>query len=164
MVSGYKEKIPDDIALVFAPEFSRPELINAFQQLAKVSTVKPKSIMVELNIYRKYVPMMIKAYSTMSEGVKKASKQIDRCTDIEYDRGNKRWTSEEDETLINLVCDGKDNIHTISTILGRSPGAIQTHISYLVGRKRLSQEVAGRFVGTINGIDAQATICGTVFK
>ena len=90
--------------------------------------------------------------------------QIDRCTEVDYDRGNKRWTNEEDETLINLVCEGKTNIHKISTILGRSPGAIQTHISYLVGRKRITQEVAGKFIGFINGITAEAEICGTVYK
>ena len=164
MLTGYKEKIPDDVALTFAPDFSRDELVNAARQLAKVSTERPKSIIVELNVYRKYVPIMIKAYCIQSEGMKKAVKQIDRCTDIDYDRGNKRWTNEEDETLINLVCEGKENIHRISTILGRSPGAIQTHISYLVGRKRLTQEIAGRFIGTIDVKSAEAEICGTLIK
>ena len=161
---GYKERIPDDIALVFEPDFGRDELVNALQQLAKVSCERPKSIIAELNIYRKYIPIMIRAYCVQSEVMKKATTQVNRCTEIEYDRGNKRWTNEEDETLINLVCDGKENIHRISTILGRSPGAIQSHVSYLVGRKRLTQEVAGKFIGMIDGKSAEAEICGKVYR
>lgn len=164
MITGYKEKIPEDVALVFASEIKRQELVNAIQQLAKVSCERPKNILAELNIYRKYVHILVNAYIELSDGLKKATMQIDRCTEVDYDRGNKRWTNEEDETLINLVCEGKTNIHKISTILGRSPGAIQTHISYLVGRKRITQEVAGKFIGFINGITAEAEICGTVYK
>ena len=162
--SSYKEKVPDDIAMIIAPDFSRDELVNAAQRLALVSSQRPKSIVEEVRIYRKYVPIMIKAYCAQSEGMKKAAMQIDRFGDVEYDRGNKRWSKEEDETLINLVCEGKDTIHKISTILGRSPGAIQSHISYLVGRKRLTQEVAGKFIGTINGESTEAQICGTIYK
>ena len=164
MVTGYKDKIPDDIALMFKPDFERSEMIEAFQQLAKVSTNRPKSIVIEVNIYRRYVPMMIRAYCKQSELNKKAVMEVERCTDINYDRGNKRWTPEEDETLINLVCEGEYNIHKLSTMIGRSPGAIQSHISYLVGRKRLSQEVAGKFIGKINGEETQADIVGTIYK
>ena len=163
-IKGYKEKIPEDIALIFAPEYSSEEIVDAFMKLAKVNSERPKSIIVELNTYRKYVPIIIKAYCSQSEGLKKAAVQISRCTDIDYDRGNKRWSGEEDETLISLVCDGNQNIHEISTTLGRSPAAIQTRISVLVGRKRLSQEVAGKFIGTINGESTQAEIVGTLYK
>lgn len=162
--TGYKGKIPEDIAMFNVPDFKREELINAFVQLVKVSEQRPKSIVVELNTYRKYVPFILKAYCMVSDLNKKATMEAHRCVDIEYDRGNKRWSSEEDETLINLVCSEEYNIHKISTVLGRSPNAIQTRISFLVGRSRLTQEVAGRFIGTINGISANAEIKGTVFK
>ena len=164
MKSGYKEKIPDDIALAFAPNFTNDELGNAARQLTHICTKRPKSIVVEVNIFRKYVPILIAGYIKQSEGFRKACMQINRCTEIEYDRSNKHWTKEEDETLIELVCEGKDNIHQLSTIFGRSPGAIKTHISDLVGRRRLTQEVAGRFIGTINGETSEAVICGTVHK
>ena len=162
--SPYKEKVPDEIAMTLAPGFSHDELLNAAGKLMLTVSQRPKSIVEEVRIYRKYVPIMIKAYCTQSEGMKKAAMQIDRLADVEYDRGNKRWSKEEDEMLINLVCEGKENIHKISTILGRSPGAIQSHISFLVGRKRLTQEVAGKFIGTINGESTEAEICGTVYK
>ena len=163
-IRGYREKIPEDIALEFANTFNRGEICDAAIQLMKVSTERPKSLIAEIATYRKYVPVLIKAYCKQSEWLKKATMQIDRCTDIEYDRGNRRWTSEEDETLISLVCEGKYNIHMISTMIGRSPAAITSHISVLVGRKRLTQEVAGKFIGTINGESAQGEIVGTVYK
>ena len=164
ITATYKDKVPDDIAMTMGTDFSRDELVNAAQRLALVSSQRPKSIVEEVRIYRKYVPIMIKAYCIQSEGMKKAAMQIWRLTDVDYDRGKKRWSKEEDEMLINLVCEGNENIHQISTILGRSPGAIQSHISFLVGRKRLTQEVAGKFIGTINGETTQAEICGTVYR
>jgi len=164
MESGYKEKIPDDIALVFAPEFERDDVVNAVQQLALVSKQRPKSLVIEVKQYRKYVPILIESYIKITEGLQKSIMQQERYGKISYDRGNKRWTREEDESLIEIVCDGSANIHEISTIFGRSPGAIKTHISDLVGRRRLTQEVAGRFIGTINGETSEAVICGTVHK
>lgn len=94
----------------------------------------------------------------------KSIMQIRRCTSIEYERANKRWSREEDEEIIDRVYEGKMNIHQLSTIFGRSPGAIKTHISELVGRERLSVAVVGRFIGTIDGVSADSDIRGTVFK
>ena len=161
---SWNEEVPADVVLVKNPGIERPELITALSRLERILSQKPKSIVAELNTYRRYVPLILEAYLKMSEALNKSILQIDRCTDIEYDRANRRWSREEDEEIIDRVCEGKLNIHQLSTIFGRSPGAIQTHISELVGRERLSQAVAGRFVGMIDGISAEAEICGKVFK
>ena len=161
---GWTGEAPADVVLVKNPGIERPELITAVSRLELILSHRPKSIVAELNTFRRYVPLILEVYLKMSEALNKSILQINRCTDIDYGRANKRWSREEDEEIIDLVCEGKMNIHQLSTIFGRSPGAIQTHISELVGRERLSQAVAGRFVGMIDGISAEADICGKVFK
>ena len=160
----WEKKVPADIGLIKAPGFERDELVNAFMKIAKVTVERPKSIIVEVNTYRKYIPIVLDAYIRMCEGVRKATMLHDRATDIDYDRSHKRWTPEEDNALIDEVCCDDMNIHKLSTMFGRSPGAIKTHISELVGRKRISQEIAGRFIGIVDGEQIDAEINGTVYK
>ena len=158
-------KAPDDIALVYVPnEDARAEWLDAGVQLMKLICHRPKSIIAELSLYRKYVPILLKQMDTLTEANKKSAMQIERNSKIEYDRSGKRWSKDEDESLINLVCDGNVNIHELCTAFGRSPGAIKTHISELVGVKRLTLEVAGRFVGIIDGQSAESEIKGTLYK
>lgn len=65
--------------------------------------------------------------------------------------------------LIEEVC-GDTSIHELSLMFGRTPSSIKTRVSTLVGLERISQEVAGRFIGKINGDDANADIEGIVLK
>lgn len=159
-----EKKLPEDIGLVKAPGFDKQELLEAFTKVAKVTKERPKSVIIEVNIYRKYIPLLLDAYIRMCEGLRKANMVYERSTDIKYARGNKKWTADEDNELIEQVCREDMNIHQLSAVFGRSPGAIKTHISELVGRERLSQEIAGRFIGTIDGMETDAVIDGTVFK
>lgn len=90
--------------------------------------------------------------------------QIKRLNDKTGERANKRWDEKEDEDLINLICDHDASIIEISSILGRSPTAIQNRVSHLVGIKRVSQEVAGKFIGTLNGANIEGNIRGQLVK
>lgn len=159
-----EKKLPEDIGLVKAPGFEREELLDAFTKLGNTIAKRPKSIIVEVNTYRRYLPIILDAYIRMCEAVRKTNMVYDRATDIQYARGNKRWTSDEDNELIEQVCREDINIHKLSAIFGRSPGAIKTHISELVGRKKISQEIAGRFIGMIDGELTDAKINGTIYK
>ena len=87
-----------------------------------------------------------------------------RINDQAQDRSNKRWTAEEDEQLIEYVCREGASIITATTIFGRSPGAIKQRVSQLVGIKRMSQEVAGKFIGTLNGANIEGNIRGQLVK
>lgn len=77
---------------------------------------------------------------------------------------HKRWSKEEDEFLIEAVCEDDKNESFIAAALQRTPTAIRQRITYLVGAKRLSQKVAGKFIGEINGEQAEANLVGTVYK
>ena len=75
----------------------------------------------------------------------------------------KRWTDEEDNLLIDMVCADMSSMD-ISITLGRSPSAIKTRVSKLVGINRLSQQIAGRFIGELNGAKIEGNIKGTLSK
>lgn len=118
----------------------------------------------EIKIFRKYVPelmsdyvRLIKDYNMLIEAAKR------QRTDSESKK-YKRWTEAEDNELIELVCEPKLSILDISVTMGRTVPSIKTRVSKLVGLKRISQEIAGRFVGSINGIDSDCVLDGTLFK
>ena len=78
------------------------------------------------------------------------------------DRGRKRWTEEEDELLIEMAARDDVTIINLCKEFGRTPGAIKSHISKLVGIKRLSADIAGRFIGTLDGVEVEGDIEGIV--
>ena len=88
---------------------------------------------------------------------------VEQFTEGTTKRNRKRWSKEEEEMLIDEVCEGM-TITQISLELGRTPTSIQTKISNLVGLKRLSMDVAGRFIGTIDGEEVNGNISGQVYK
>ena len=79
---------------------------------------------------------------------------------VEKNKG-KRWTAEQDELLIEHASQ-ENNIYGLAQIFGRSPSAIQSRLTYLVGIKRVSKQVAGKFVGIFNGVETSGHINGTV--
>lgn len=77
---------------------------------------------------------------------------------------NKRWTDKEDELLIEMVCDESVNPYELASTFGRSIPAIKSRVSKLVGTKRLSSEVAGHFIGMLDGELVEGHIDGKVYK
>lgn len=73
----------------------------------------------------------------------------------------KRWSKEEDDLLIDLVVQGESEV-VISTTLGRSVSACKTRCSTLVGIGRTTVEVAGYFIGQLNGENVDGMIHGHV--
>lgn len=140
------------------------ETLKAFTVLSGLMHEKPKGgAIAELNLYRKYVPMILRFLLEQQRVLEDATDTIVRYrTDCEKKK-NKRWTPEEEETLIELTCRDDMSCMDIATTLGRSVSAIKTKLSQLVGVKRLSASVVGRFFGKANGVDAELDLDGTVY-
>lgn len=116
----------------------------------------------ELMSYRENVPVLINYICDLMKTLHgyKFMSIWNTTPDV---NNHKRWSKSDENLLIDLVCKG-DSIRTIATIFHRSPSAIQTKITSLVGVKRLSQQVAGKFIGTANGADFNAELVGTIYK
>ncbi len=135
---------------------------RAVLELMKTVYQRPKFAQ-EISAYRKYVPILLE----YCEGIDKfngvLNKTFERLENDSEDKHYKRWTEEEDEILIEAVCSNRSMLE-VSTMMGRTVPSIKTRVSKLVGLKRLSQEIAGEFIGTLNGAEVCGHISGTVKK
>lgn len=145
-------------------DLSHGEAQNAILQLLKIQRNRPRSIVAEVKIYRKYVPKLLEAYWGQCEAAKMAVQGNKRFMTDCADKKNRRWTPQEDNLLIDLVCSEGKSIMEIAVEMGRSVSAIKTRVSTLVGRKRITQKIAGRFLGEIDGEQYNAIIDGVLYK
>ena len=76
---------------------------------------------------------------------------------------HKPWSAEEDNELIECICNDMPEVF-LAAKFKRSPNAIKTRVSTLVGKKRISQKVAGKFIGKVNGKQTVADLLGTVYR
>lgn len=123
--------------------------MNAYTQLAK---------------WRSLGKQMVAHCKEMEDIAMSYQRQIDRINSLSFERNGERWSDDEDGQLVELVCNGNIPMVELCTIFGRSPGAIQTRLSYLVGVKKVSSEIAGKFIGTLNGAKIEGNIKGNLTK
>ncbi len=114
--------------------------------------------------YERYVPVLLKLYFEYQDLIDKQGKQVERYEKAASARKYAKWTDEEDIALIEMVVQENIGIHELSTMFGRSPAAISTRLSKLVGVGKISQEIIGKFVGTLNGEEVSGQIYGTLTK
>ena len=146
-------------------DFSPEGLGVAFKELLNMTFKRPSNSYIELTKYRKYVPCILYEMSNLMDDISSVREYAKReeANGKADNKHNKRWSNVEDEWLIDAVCNDEP-LTRIAIALGRTPAAIQTRISYLVGVKRLSQQVEGKFIGTANGSEFEADLVGTVYK
>ena len=77
--------------------------------------------------------------------------------------GRRHWTEDEDLALIEMFAEGVPTIE-VAARLGRSPSAIHTRVSTLVGVERQEMKVGGYFDGFLNDERVQGILNGSVSK
>lgn len=118
----------------------------------------------QLQQFRKLTPIIINYILFLQKLNDGYSETYDRMVEKMKANNRKKWTSEEDELLVEIVARGEQSISEVALIFGRTPGAISTRVSYLVGIKKVSEEIAGRFTGYLDGRHVEGIINGTVRK
>lgn len=145
----------------FNGEAECKKMIDKIIQLEKC----PKGpAIIQLREWRKVGAQMIKFINMQHDLISATETMTQRLNDKAGQRNHKRWTPEEDELLISAACRDDMSIIDMSATFGRSPSAIKTRLSYLVGIKRVSSEVAGKFIGTLNGASIEGNIRGQLIK
>jgi len=138
---------------------------ETFDQLQKALGVEGYgscSTAEQLRIFKKYTPKLLALYRMTHEALCAACKNENRVFEATAERARKRWDPDEDEVLVELASQDDMSMTELAVTMGRTPGAIQSRLSQLVGIGRISQSVAGRFVGTIDGEHVQGFIDGDV--
>ncbi len=126
---------------------------EAFIKLAELRARPSGNFLKDFNIYRKYVPDLLDSWMFLREGFL-GLKNVEANPNAKLERANRRWTDEEDKALIDLVTGGSSLV-SVSQHLRRTPLSISSRLSHLVGVKRISQKVAGRLFGEIEGLKAE---------
>ena len=142
------------------PDDSRKHIMA----LMNVIQHRPKGAVNELRVYRQSVPYLLRFIIEQAGIIADFRKESDRFLSDSEDKRYKRWTDREDEQLIDLITRDDFSKMQIAVTLGRSVSAISNRVSFLVGRKRVSTEIAGKFFGKANGQDAELELCGTLYK
>lgn len=141
---------------------AKEKVLEALRVLVPMMQQRPK-LAKELGAYRRYVPALIEYIDYQNKINNGYTRTFDRYESASAERNYARWTEKEDELLIELVC-SDSSLLSVSTTMGRSPSSIKTRVSKLVGLKRISQEIAGKFIGTIDGEYVEGIAEGTLYK
>lgn len=83
--------------------------------------------------------------------------------DTRLDNSGKSWTESEDDQIVQLKSEGVES-QVIAALMKRTPYAVATRISSLVGRKRLFISVDGRIVGSLEGKPVDGHFVGEVAR
>lgn len=139
------------------------EQISAIGKILLAIKGQPENPMKRLKIYDECVPLLLEVTENFDAYACRSKELLESTWNNQGIRRNKRWTEEEDEELIEFIAHDW-GIGVVASLFGRTPSAIASRVSYLVGIERVSQEIAGRFVGTLNGQHIHGMIDGELQK
>jgi len=157
----------EKISVVYASDILDCATSKAAKIIMRVTELQshPKgNAFIQLKEWKKLGDDIIKyfrSYGTVLGKVATAQEDFEKGASR---NNNKRWTETEDKLLIEMVCDESCSPYELASTFGRSIPAIKSRVSKLVGLKRLSAEVAGHFVGMLDGELIEGHIDGKVYK
>lgn len=137
---------------------------KAMRELSFLISRPCKNAHKQLQLYRHWSRKLIEYQFLYQDLLSMANCDYSRILESTQERSRKRWTKEEDELLVDLAADHEMSAMEIATKLGRSPGAITTRLSYLVGIGQLEQSIAGHFIGWLDGEHVSGAINGELRK
>jgi hypothetical protein len=76
----------------------------------------------------------------------------------------KRWTPDEDDALVDQATREDATMIRLALLFNRTPGAIQSRLTYLVGINRMSSHVVGHLTGYLDGEPVAGFVVGEVTR
>ena len=125
----------------------------------------PKSVHRRLQDYRKHSTALMDLYFNLSEVNRFQSQELDVVKGGDYERARKRWTEEEDTALIEFASrEDAPNLMDLSLTFQRSPAAVSSRLTHLVGIRRITEALMGRITGYLNGLPVDGAFHGVVHR
>ena len=122
------------------------EQISAIGKILLAIKGQPENPMKRLKIYDECVPLLLEVTENFDAYACRSKELLESTWNNQGIRSHD-W-----------------GIGVVASLFGRTPSAIASRVSYLVGIERVSQEIAGRFVGTLNGQHIHGMIDGELQK
>lgn len=139
------------------------ELVESVTSLIKATKHEKASLSKRMKLQKKAVESVFDAASKIWSMCQIFDTFAAQMASGSYRNSRKRWREEDDEILIDLVCEGKSDVF-ISNCLGRSVSACKSRVTYLVGIEKMSEKTAGYFIGMLSGEEVSGSIEGLVYK
>lgn len=142
----------------------KASVIEAVDRLSELVREPKGNAFQQLRAFRKHTAVLLRHLDSVSDvlsSVKEMQREAQGDTPA---NNNKRWSDDEDMALVDLAASDGNSITSIALILGRSPGAVQNRLTYLVGIEHRIQRISGRFQGLIDGVMSEANIDGEIRK
>ena len=145
-------------------ERHRASVIEAVDRLSELVREPKGNAFQQLKAFRKHTAVLLRHLDEVTnvvDAVKEMQREAEGDAPV---NSNKRWSEDEDMALIELAASDDTSMTSIALHLGRTPGAVQNRLTYLVGIERKFQRISGRFQGLIDGVMSEANIDGEIRK
>lgn len=101
--------------------------------------------------YAELCRAMVKLLIAQNEFMNGLTAEYKQLTGGTGERAHKRWTPHEDEILVDMVCQEDSTLIELALAFNRTPQAITSRLTYLVGVSKVNRQVAGRLIGYLDG-------------
>jgi hypothetical protein len=128
------------------------DLEKALQQVSRLQSGNNHwNVHQRLTKYAELTAMMVKILIRQNESLNGLWAEYNQLTGHEGERARKRWTEREDEILVDQACQDGMTLLQLALAFNRTPGAVSSRLTYLVGVSKVSRVVAGRLIGYLDG-------------
>lgn len=110
-----------------------------------------RNVFIRLRKYRENTQRLIKYVEDYQVIVRAALDRQDQMLGKVGERNRKKWTPTEDRALVDQACEPGSTLVTLALSMNRTPGAVASRLTHLVGIKKVSREIAGRIIGSLDG-------------
>jgi hypothetical protein len=134
----------------------------AIREVLSLNATHGGNIHQRLTRYRKYTEIMISLLVTQTELIESLLMNQEHLLRGKASQSGRRWTQEQDEALIERACQPESSMMTLALTFNRTPGAIASRLTYLVGVSKVSRHVVGRITGYLDGVQVDGAFDGEI--
>ena len=138
------------------------EVDDAYGQIMSLNAGHGGNVAQRLRGYRKWSEVLIGHVLALSQLVDDLIAEQEHLTTGKGDQSGRRWTDEQDAALVEMACEPDASMIKIALTMCRTPGAVASRLSYLVGVSKVSRHVVGRITGFLDGEPVSGVFDGEV--
>lgn len=127
------------------------EVEDAYGKIMALNAGHGGNVAQRLRGYRKWTEVLIGHVLALSQLNADLIAEQEHLRTGKGDQSGRRWTDEQDEALVEMACDPDASMIKIALTMCRTPGAVASRLSYLVGVSKVSRHVVGRITGYLDG-------------
>jgi hypothetical protein len=138
---------------------------KAILELGRVISQPQKaSIHKRLQAYAKTVPILVRMIGNQQELIHALLRENETLKGGTPTAHRRRWSDEEDQALIDEATKEDTSMITLALGFNRTPAAVSSRLTYLVGIHRISEHVVAHITGYLNGNEVEGDFIGDLVR